>query len=131
MRMSRRVALKGRTAAVAAIAGGGAVAARLAVDDLSVEAAARTFWEVDARYLAALNNPGLTEDEAIVYFEPWIDARDRLMAIPSSSAKDRAAKVRVARKVWDGCNVKIEDPERLGGMFADIERFGGEVSSWA
>lgn len=130
--LSRRTALKGGTAAMAAMAAGGALPAAAVVPGSPVAAAAKLFWEADVPRLAFENNRNPTDAEFDAWdgiFETWYSAYERMMAIPSGYVQDLAAKVRVCREVWTACDITMEDPERLGLIFGEIERLAEEARS--
>ena len=123
--ISRRTALKGGTAAVAAIAGAGAVTARVAVEDPAIEAAAEVYWGAKARR-AEVPHSATDEEYHEIYFGPTFAAYDALMKIPATSLRGCGIKARVYRHqtldLVDGYMNNFD----LDGLLADIERLAGE-----
>ena len=129
MHISRRNALKGGTATVAAIAAGGAVAARLAVDDAAIEAAAKVYWSARSQYEAVLDIPEHTDEQADAFYWPRMAAYDAVMELPAHSLNDLQTKVRAYRiERFHHVGDYMPD-EDLDVLLSDIERLAGEARS--
>jgi len=127
--LSRRAALQGGTAIVAAIAGAGAVAARVAVDDPVIEAAAKTYWAWEARFRALLDNPKHTDEQTKTFLELKLEAYDALMEVPASNLKGLAVKAQAYRHEWFDFVTEYMDNGDLGVLLEDIERLAGRAAS--
>ena len=84
------------TATVVAIAGVGAVAPRVAVEDPAIEAAAEVYWAAKARR-AEVPHSATDEEYHEIYFGPTFAAYDALMEIPATSLRGCGIKARIYR----------------------------------
>ena len=114
---------------MAAIAVTGAVAARVAVDDSAIEAAAKVYWDAHARYWAVLDEPDHTDADSDAVYYPKMEAYDALMELPASGLKGLGIKTKAYRHEWFHHIADYMDDGDLDVLLADIERLARRTHS--